>query len=398
MGKRGICMFNFREEKGFTLIELTITMAILSIILVFMSQLLNFNIRLTKTEGKKLEYTQNARIAANLIQGRIRQLDSSSVEYDDGGGGILVKVSNAEGSSVVLDTVAKTVNANNSLLWYYNDGSEYGELRDNSSPTNKVLAQYIRGINIARSTNGKYIDILIQSGPEEPGSKDFILSIPLKSTGDENTPSPTPTPSPLTEGLVGYPFNGNLEDTTPYETELFVAGPPASYVTGHTGEPSSAVLLSGMTYLYNDVHDADSEFHNNLDQTLWLDLWLKPLDSGRKMVIIDRTKNPGKNNETGFQLYIDSSNKIVLWIDGVTITSSATVGLNSWSHIKATVNLSASSNQLKMYLNDSLSAQGSIDITTLHNNNIELRLGCDSDGQNFFVGYLDDLLIDNSLF
>lgn len=167
-------MKRLKKINGFTLIELIITLSILGIVIVFMSQILNFNIRFVKHEDKRIEYAQNARIAANAIMDIVNMTDAANVNYTTNSSQIDIA------GDIILDVTKQTTTpATLPRLWYYFPiGNQYGELMDNNG---KVVAQYVSDLKITQAASGNYINVSISTGElSDTGNRSLNLSIPLK--------------------------------------------------------------------------------------------------------------------------------------------------------------------------------------------------------------------------
>jgi len=163
-----------KRNDGFTLIELAITMAVLSIIMLIMYQILNFNVRLVKSEDMRLQYVESARTVLNQVMKKIREADAANVEFDSATGDIKA------GGNIIFNVYPKDVNYSNSALWYKKmPGEEFGYF---CTSTGNVLAGYIRSLDV-QTISDKYLRLTLKTGKDEIGAGDYVLCIPLSKRG-----------------------------------------------------------------------------------------------------------------------------------------------------------------------------------------------------------------------
>lgn len=156
------------KSSGFTILEVLLTLAILSIILVSATTLLTANVKSVHETEKNVEYTQNLRIASNQIMDRLKKDNSVKVAYE---GGLLMI-----DDKTFLDPSKKTTNTHNAQLWVYGETDANAELmlRDVDTASDSVLAEYIKEITI-NQPNERYLNIKITMTDDE----EAVLSVPL---------------------------------------------------------------------------------------------------------------------------------------------------------------------------------------------------------------------------
>src|SRR3989339_1967542 len=105
-----------KNKNGFTLIEVMITLSILGIILFFVSNVINANYKLIKSERLHIEYIHDIQMAANHIINTTRECNSSKITFLGDG---TIK----NDTLIVLDSIIKNtpVVPPNTKLWIYKD-------------------------------------------------------------------------------------------------------------------------------------------------------------------------------------------------------------------------------------------------------------------------------------
>lgn len=409
------------RKKGYTLVELMITLGILGIILLFMSQLLNFNIRHVKQEDMKVEYMQNARLAANYILKKVNQNNITDIQYIENGSQKIIKIA----GQVVFDATKSASRPSGSpALWYYfaadyfGSGNNYGELKD---VNDKTLASYIKEISVQdmskQDVNNNSLKVVITAGKYAGDDTSLVLCLPLNASpapaptptstptptpapgttptpaptpsptpgsGPTSTPSPTPVPSRL---VCEYLFNNSLLDTSGNNNNGTMGGTGSiSWVLGQEG---NAISLDGNTY----VQVADSASLSTIKSELLIDLWCYPtgFPSGSKTAaLVD--KKAGNGSYSAFAISINSS-KVLTFEAGITSLTSTTALLSGWNHIIVSYKAGG---QITVTINGILKTgmAGSNDVS---GSNDVLRLGADWNVKSMFTGYLDTVRIYNSI-
>lgn len=370
-----------KNNKGFTMIELVLTLSILGLIIVFMSQILNVNIRLVQSEDRKVEYMQNARLAANYILGRIRQNNLADIEYREEEGQKLIKAS----GTVVFDATKRTVIPdNNPALWYYYEedyygvGNGYGELRNESD---NALASYIRDISVqdmaGQDPSKKYLRITVTTGKHAEDETSLVLCVPLKSGSSTSIPY---------ELVAEYLFNNSLLDTSGNSNHGSAVG-NISWVMGPND--GNAASLDGSSY----IEIKDSESLDSIASELRIDMWCYPRKFPNKSgaLLIDKRDNNGVKG--GYALELNEDRTLTLHVGKKEWTSFATLE-SGWNNISVTYKAGG---QAVVTING-VSTAGNATDYNVPDSGEALRIG--SNGHNkkyFFEGYLDDIRIYNRI-
>ncbi len=160
---------------GFTLIELIICITILGMLLMYMTRILTFNIKLVKTESDVIQDSANSRMAMNDILKVLRGNDYQNIFIE--GTNML-----ASNSGLLLDPQGRATNINSAKLWYCYDFTKgYGNLED---LTNNILAEYVRSIVFIDKNT--YACLMITSGEDANRANTVNCCIPLRVYEAEN--------------------------------------------------------------------------------------------------------------------------------------------------------------------------------------------------------------------
>lgn len=155
---RRFCMKN---NKGFTLLEVIITIGILSIVMGFFTTFFSNEIRLYFSKDNDIEFKQDARIALDRIVEKVRVNNGLSFAVDSNGNGIIYK-----GTNILVNSVPN--DSNGEINFFINDGAPYGEIRDGG---NNRIANYIKQYKLEKTTvtgSDVLIRIIITTGNEKP--------------------------------------------------------------------------------------------------------------------------------------------------------------------------------------------------------------------------------------
>ncbi|HHV63660.1 MAG TPA: type II secretion system protein [Peptococcaceae bacterium] len=232
------------KNTGFTILEILVTLGILSIILMSATTLLTSNIKAVQAVDKNVEHTQNLRIATNQILDRIKKDNAVKVQYEAG-----VLIIN---DKPLLDTTIKTTNSNSSQLWLYPNGNT-AELRD-ATGNNQVLAEYIEYITIDDEPNGKpYLNIKIKVAEIE----EAVLSIPKTFAFSSEIPDSPDDPNAFWGKYITFSHRLEIQDATINGPDVYV------YVANRNGSTlqihnSTTKIKTARVYVEKHlvIHDA----------------------------------------------------------------------------------------------------------------------------------------------
>ena len=149
------------NNKGFTLLEVIVTIGILSIVLGYFTTFFSNEIRFYYSKDNDIEFKQDARIALDRIVTKIRSNNGLVFETDENENGIISK------EGVILINSVKNTDSNGEINFYCEDGAAYGELRDNDEKTivNYVKAFALEKISVTLTDN--LVKITITTGNEK---------------------------------------------------------------------------------------------------------------------------------------------------------------------------------------------------------------------------------------
>lgn len=161
---------------------------------------------------------------------------------------------------------------------------------------------------------------------------------------------------------------------------------PVNRVPGKSGQ---ALAFNGTDNYVEIPHSAS---FNSISDELYIDFWMYPTTTTNNRMIVNKRKYGAAE---GFMVDIYPNN-IVRFTMGRSqnlITSSFPIPVNEWSHVVVTYK----DQKAELYLNDQLAASGIFTVSTSLNSNDPLRLGARTDGTEKFVGYLDEVVIRNTV-
>lgn len=238
-----------KQEKnaGFTILEVLITLAILSIVLMSATKLLTSNVKSVQAIDKNVEYTQNLRITTNQIMDRIKKDNNVKVEVI---GNLLVIDNNP-----VLDTEKKETNANIAELWLYDkqDEDESAELRDRAG---NVLAEYIKTINIVNQPNGDpYLNIVIYL-IDDAEMKEAVLSVPKVLSFSSVIPN-EPDPNAVWAGFLTYSSYLTVDNSA------LIHGPTSTVFIKNISSSDITIKNSAVIRALNIYANKDLELDNS---------------------------------------------------------------------------------------------------------------------------------------
>ena len=188
--------------------------------------------------------------------------------------------------------------------------------------------------------------------------------------------------------VVGANYNGTTAFAG-YIDEFRITKGLARYTATFTpsiaafnADSDSKLLIHGDSTIIDDVGGTASDFTT--------EAWIYPTAGGAYQAIFDFRSTA---IETAIFLGINTVNQVYLYVNGaITITTSATLMLNTWSHI-ALVRYNGTT---KIYVNGASSGSAWVDLNNYGSSN-PLHVGADYSGAYGFAGYVDDIRITKGL-
>ncbi len=113
------------NSRGFTLLEVVVTIGILSLILGYFTAFYRNEINLYFSKDNDIELKQDARIAMDRIVSKIRMTENLSFSPGTEGTGVIY-----QGALVIINTTKNEPIGE--INYYYDSSKEYGEIRDAS--------------------------------------------------------------------------------------------------------------------------------------------------------------------------------------------------------------------------------------------------------------------------
>ncbi len=113
------------NNRGFTLLEVMVTIGILGLVLGYFTSFYRNEINLYFSKDNDIELKQDARIAMDRIVSKIRMTENLSYEAGTDGTGVI-----CQGAQVIVNTTRNEPVGD--INYYYDSGKEVGEIRDAS--------------------------------------------------------------------------------------------------------------------------------------------------------------------------------------------------------------------------------------------------------------------------
>ena len=248
--------------------------------------------------------------------------------------------------------------------------------------TNNSIQYYVAGstrINVTTSGSASgwcHVALVRSSG---------ITSLYFNGTSVGNYTDPNSySTSTVTVGAyynnVTY-FNGYIDEARISNTARYTATFTPS-VAAFNADSASKLLIHADSTIIDDVGGTASDFT--------AEAWIYPTAAGAYQTIFDFRSTA---IETAIFLGINTVNQVYLYVNGaITITTSVTLMLNTWSHV-ALVRYNGTT---KIYLNGASSGSAWVDINNYGSSN-PLHIGADYSGAYGFTGYIDDVRITKGL-
>lgn len=162
-----------KNNKGFTLIELMITISIFSMVIGYYTLFFRNEINLYYSKGNSIELGQDARIALDRIVTKIRNYNGLTFQPGINGTGVIYN-----GSQVLINTMPNDPNGD--INFSYDTFKGYGEIRDKMGYR---IVNYIKNFRIdfqdIPGTSG-LVTITITCGNDQSSStKQYSISVRL---------------------------------------------------------------------------------------------------------------------------------------------------------------------------------------------------------------------------
>lgn len=146
-----------KSQRGFTLLEVIITLGILSIVFGYFMLYFSSEIRMYYTNDQEIELKQGTRIAIDRIVTKIRSNNDLSFVPGPEGTGVIYK-----GGNILINTTKNDVNGE--INYYYDSTKGFGQIRNFSG---RVISDNIKEFRLDKEdipeTEG-LIKISIKSG------------------------------------------------------------------------------------------------------------------------------------------------------------------------------------------------------------------------------------------
>jgi prepilin-type N-terminal cleavage/methylation domain-containing protein len=164
----GLNISTLKKRKGFTLIEMMITLSILSILLVLLSYVIKYSFQNFREENRNLSYRNDVKSTVEYI---IEEVSNAKDMYMGNKGGLLLLKDNIiyittslgyRNIYPIVDLNKKLNNTNlKSELWYYyNEGLNRYELRDKE---NNTLSRNLLALEVVENKEN-YLKLSVEVG------------------------------------------------------------------------------------------------------------------------------------------------------------------------------------------------------------------------------------------
>ncbi|MDR5658207.1 prepilin-type N-terminal cleavage/methylation domain-containing protein [Serpentinicella sp. ANB-PHB4] len=164
----------FKNNKGFTLIEILIALSFSAIILMTLSTYLNFAYRQTSKQIEGVAHNYHTRFAMSYIEKTLREMDQTRITFHRSR--TTFEGFNSQEKHVRVDLSGNQRNQFNTLL-YFNRSTN--QIRVNMRNEHNVLATFIEDIRVTEIIEGKLIEIKVISSKNNDSVKTKIY-IPYK--------------------------------------------------------------------------------------------------------------------------------------------------------------------------------------------------------------------------
>lgn len=160
-----------KNQKGFTLLEVIITLGILSMVMGYFFLYFSSEISLYYANDNEMELKQDARIALDRIVGKIRS--NNGLVYVPGpeGSGVIYK-----GTDILINTTKN--DSNGEINYYFDNDKTFGQIRNS---TGKVIADNIKEFRLEKEeipgTEGLIKIYIISGNNKTDETKNFSTSV-----------------------------------------------------------------------------------------------------------------------------------------------------------------------------------------------------------------------------
>lgn len=164
------------NQKGLTLIEVMISFALLSLIMLTVFQFNFFIMANNKAQAQTMEAEQNLRQAMEFIEIRLREMDTQTLQYVPAQQTFKARMQRPDGSGemvVWMDFSGK--NRNRLNTWLYHDETSK-TLRISKNREHNVLHLNIDSVDVEEVTPGSLIRITLTSTPPKANNHEHSIS------------------------------------------------------------------------------------------------------------------------------------------------------------------------------------------------------------------------------
>ena len=164
------------NQRGLTLIEVIISIALLSLIMLTVFQFNFFILANNRAQAQTLEDEQNLRQAMEFIEKRLREMDTQTLQYVPAQQTFKSRMQRSDGHgqiTVWMDFSGK--NRNRMNTWLYHDETS-NTLRVSKNREHNVLHLNIGAVEVEEITPGSLIKITLRSTPLSQKGHEPVLS------------------------------------------------------------------------------------------------------------------------------------------------------------------------------------------------------------------------------
>ncbi|QUH21668.1 prepilin-type N-terminal cleavage/methylation domain-containing protein [Alkaliphilus sp. B6464] len=155
-----------KQENGYILIELIVSISLISIILISISMLFYFTFNTYKTHTEFLEAKNDAQIVLKYIEKRLMECNQKSIIYY--GEEKIFQGRDYNNKIAWIDLSGKVSRKQNTLINFYKDKNE---IRVNKNNENNVLSNNIKNVIVNELVEGKLVEIEVITSKSKYSSK-----------------------------------------------------------------------------------------------------------------------------------------------------------------------------------------------------------------------------------